>query len=467
MLFNFIQPSVSRYFQQVNPILEAALRAVDPSSCTRRFLENDNGILRIKEHEYALDAYEHVYLIGTGKAVLPMALAAHDCLKDRITAGFLIGKHPDRQILEQLPKHICFRTGSHPIPSQQTIDSTRELVEFTQMLTRNDLVVCLISGGGSALMSLPYEPITLDEMQETTRQLLRSGAAINEVNTIRKHLDQVKGGGLARLIAPAQSITLVLSDVIGDALDAIASGPTVADDSTFQLAWDIVNKFGLATSLPESVSKHLKEGLAGRALETVKSGDDCLSSSATAIVGSLRMAAEAAQEQAQKMGFHTGILTTCLQGEAREKGAELANILKDIVIGDHPLKKPACLLAGGETTVTVHGDGKGGRNQELALSAARVLDGLKNCLFISLATDGEDGPTDAAGAAVHGETIQKGIQMGMDAGDYLKRNDAYHFLQRSDNLIFSGPTGTNVNDLILMFAFDSQQQLMDQQFPLE
>ena len=449
------------YARLVNPILSAALCAVDPYECVYRNIALLNGDqFTISGKLYSLDEYDHIYLIGTGKAVQPMAGAVMDKLSSRISGGILIGKHDDAAFSMNMPQEISFTLGSHPVPSLSSIQSTIQLTAFLRKVTRKDLVICLISGGGSALMTLPYDPLTLEDVQATTKTLLFSGATINEVNVVRKHLDQVKGGGLARMAAPATLITLVLSDVIGDDLDAIASGPTVADHSTYGDAMDIIKKYKLEKSLPQMVIEHLHKGVKGLVPETVKEQDACLAKTCTAIVGSLAQAAEAAQRKASEDGFQTRILTASLKGEAREVGKQLGMQLRQMAAVHLPSSRPMCLIAGGETTVTIKGSGKGGRNQELALSAAREIQGVGNCLFVSLATDGEDGPTDAAGGAVDGSTIQKGNHAGMDAGEFLDRNDAYRYLDAADALIRTGPTGTNVNDLMLMFVFTSR---VDQQ----
>ncbi len=444
----------SPYWQIVDPILQSALQSVDPYQCTLRNVTVEGDRLKIGGAFFHLSKIGKIYLVGAGKAVVPMTRAVLQQLGDRVYAGLLIGKHEDAQFKQKWAPKIDYLLGSHPVLSALSLESTRRLVKFLKKTTEKDLVICLISGGGSALMSLPYDPISLEDMEETTRQLLFSGANINEVNTIRKHIDRIKGGGLARLAAPAALTTLVLSDVIGDALDAIASGPTVADPSTFQDAWQIINRYYLEGKLPSSVVDRIQKGEKGEIEETVKPGESCLEKTTTTIIGSLEIATQVASRKAQECGFQTVLLDTALKGEAHEKGRELAEFIRKKAEEQKSSDKPVCFITGGETTVTVRGSGLGGRNQETALSAAMRLDGLKNCLFISLATDGEDGPTDAAGAAVDGSTLQKGKQAGMDAVDFLKCNDAYHYLEKTDSLIKTGPTGTNVNDLVLMFLFN-------------
>ncbi len=436
--------------KQINLIIDKALLAVDPLICTKNMLELQGEELEVQNTTVNLQDFDNIHLIGVGKAVLPMASAVKEILKDRIGSGFLIAKHKHAEIQEKLGSAIGVSLGSHPIPSPQSLDSTRGLVNYVKKVGVKDLVISLISGGGSALMTLPFEGITITDIQDVNRELLFSGASINEMNAVRKHLDLVKGGGLTRMVYPARMITLVLSDVIGDALDVIASGPTVADPTTYTDALDVIERYILKDKLPEHIIAHLKLGKKGEVPETVKECEACLGNTSTFIIGSLSIAAEAALTQAEECGYSGKILTTTLEGEAREVGRDLAGKLKEMV---ETGAKSACLIAGGETTVTIRGEGKGGRNQELALSAALILQGVKDCLFISLATDGEDGPTDAAGAFVDGNTIARGEELGLDARDFLVRNDAYSYLEKTGSLIKIGPTGTNVNDLVLMFIF--------------
>ncbi|MDK2981845.1 MAG: glycerate 2-kinase [Chloroflexota bacterium] len=456
MARSFVNPAICPQFEHVNDILEAALEAVDPYTCTRRSIQMQNNRLKIGVEDYDLADIEHIHMLGTGKAVLPMALAVTDVLEERISGGVIIGKHADEQLMAKLPPEITVTFGDHPVPSEKSMHSAQMMADYCQNFGEKDLVICLISGGGSALMTLPVAGVNLGDMQAVTRQLLLCGATINEVNAVRKHLDRIKGGGLARLAWPAKLATLVLSDVIGDALDTIASGPTVADASTYQDVLDIVRKYKLESSLPKSVLAHFKAGMTGLeeiAPETVKSGDKYLLNAHIKIIGSLKMAIDAARERAIQAGFNVKELSSEVTGEAREIGKEYAQALKQLAKGESVMKKPAVLIAGGETTVTVQGDGKGGRNQECALSAAIALQGCPDCLFVSLATDGEDGPTDAAGGAVSGATISAGLALGLDAQEHLARNDAYAYLEQVNSLIHIGPTGTNVNDLIFSFAF--------------
>ncbi len=439
--------------KNINKILMSALESVDPNECVKRFLKINDSSLIIKDQEVNLQKVKRIYLIGVGKAVLPMASAVSDVMGDLISEGALIAKHTDSSVQSKLNRQIKVLIGSHPIPSENSVKSTGEMLEMLKKTTPDDLVIGLISGGGSALMTYPVEEIGLASLQKITSLLLKCGATIEEMNTIRKHLDLVKGGGLLKYIYPAKSIHLILSDVLGDPLSMIASGPTSADPTTYQNCLDIIHKFKIFDQVDEKVLEYLQKGSEGSFEETLKEGNTKLKDHSNFIVGSLSIAAEAARAQAEALGFETRILTTSLRGEARIVGSELARQLVELVKTNPSREKPLCLIAGGETTVTVTGNGKGGRNQELALAAAQVLQGVNNCAFITFATDGEDGPTDAAGGLVTGKTIQSGLDLGLNSQNYLNENNAYEYLEKTRALIRTGPTGTNVNDLVLMFAF--------------
>jgi hydroxypyruvate reductase len=320
-------------------------------------------------------------------------------------------------------------------------------------LTPADLVIALLSGGGSALLENPAAGLTLADLQRTTDLLLRSGAAIGEVNAVRKHLSAVKGGGLARRAAPARLVALVLSDVVGSPLDVIASGPTVPDLTTFRDASTVIERYDLWSALPERVVARLQAGLAGAVPETPKPDDPVFSRVQTAVVGSNAHAARAAAARATEMGFHVQVLSTYVEGEAREVGRVLAALAREIDASGQPLPRPACLVLGGETTVTVRGEGRGGRNQEVALGCAPGVAGLADVLVLSAATDGGDGPTDAAGAWVDGTTALRARALGLDVDAFLARNDSYAFFAALGDLLIIGPTLTNVNDLMFVYAF--------------
>ncbi len=419
----------------------------------RRHLIREKDLLSIQNHVLNLKQFHAVYLIGVGKAVLPMASNVSGIIGDLIAEGELIAKHDDPEIHSQLKDNIKLHIGAHPIPSEKSIDATRQLLEMLKKTTQEDLVIGLISGGGSALMTHPVKDVGLAGLQGTTASLLKCGATIEEMNTIRKHLDSVKGGGLLKHIQPAKSIHLILSDVLGDPLSMIASGPTCSDPTTFSDCLEIIKKYRIEDHLDKDVLTYLENGASGLHEETLKDENPLLADHKNYIIGSLSIAADAAYRQAIKVGFKARILTTTLRGEAREVGAKLASQLAELVQKKKKSDKPICLIAGGETTVTVKGNGKGGRNQELALSAAQEIVGLQDCAFVSFATDGEDGPTDAAGGFVTGDTIRIARNMNLESQDFLDNNNAYEFLKRTGSLIYTGPTGTNVNDLVLMFAF--------------
>jgi hydroxypyruvate reductase len=426
----------------------AALAAVDPAEAVYKFMARVGDRLLIDRQTYALPDFDHIYLAGAGKAAIPMAEAVGEVLRDHLKSGVIITKyhHIDRLLPAQLRVH----EAGHPVPDEQAVAATRDLAALLDQVTPRDLVFCAISGGGSALMTLPAAGITLADLQTTTQLLLRGGATIQQINAIRKHLDTIKGGGLARLAHGAPIVSLVLSDVIGDDLSVIASGPTVPDPSTFADAWRAVEQFDLVDQLPAAVRARLERGRSGEIPDTPKPGDPLFDRVQTVIIGSNAQAAQAAEQAARQLNFNPLLLSTQIQGEAREVAQVAAAIAKEIALYNRPAPKPACLILGGETTVTVKGRGLGGRNQELALAAAIALEGLPHVLIAALGTDGTDGPTDAAGAIATGETVGRAQAIGLDAQTHLANNDAYHFFQALGDLISTGPTGTNVNDLLFV-----------------
>ncbi len=437
---------------QVGRILSAALLAADPRQAVRRAVRLNEMELMVAGQQINLGRFRRIRLVGAGKAAQAMAQGALDVFGERIADGVLIAKHL-QEGGQPLPKNIRVLQGGHPVPSQASVSATSALVDLLLSSGEDDLILCLISGGGSALMTLPVEGTDLEELQSLTRLLLACGADIGEMNTLRKHLDRVKGGGLARLAAPARLVTLILSDVIGSPLDVIASGPTVADSTTYSQALSILQKYQLDRQTPPGILSILKRGVEGKLPETIKPGDPLLTGVINQVVSSNPQAAQAGLDQARQEGFHPLLLTTFLQGEASQAGIVLASLLRQIEATGEPLPRPACLVVGGETTVTLRGQGLGGRNQELSLGAVVLLDGLPEVALVSLGTDGEDGPTDAAGALVTGETLQRAHAQGLDPQVYLQNNDAYHFFEALGDLVRTGPTGTNVNDLAFLFAF--------------
>ncbi|MCS6844046.1 MAG: DUF4147 domain-containing protein [Caldilineales bacterium] len=441
-------------------ILQAALAAVEPAAAVRRAMARSDRRLLVGEVAYDLAAYRRVLLVAFGKAALPMAQAAAEVLGDHLTAGLALTRRghaaADPAAQWSLPPTVAVLEGGHPVPDEGGVAAARRIADLAAGAGPDDLVVCLISGGGSALLTLPADGLTLADLQATTQTLLRSGAPIQDLNAVRKHLEQLKGGQLARLAAPATVVSLVLSDVVGNPLDVIASGPTVPDPTTWADAWTVVERYGLQDALPAAVVRRLQAGLAGALPDTPKAGDLAFQRCRTLIVADNAAAAEAACRTAQRQGMNAAVLSTFVEGEAREVARVAVALGREVAARGRPLAPPACLVLGGETTVTVRGHGRGGRNQELALAAAMGLAAIPEgdrLVVASLATDGSDGPTDAAGALVDGTTLSRGRALGLDAAAHLAANNAYPFLAAVGDLLVTGPTQTNVNDLIAVCVF--------------
>jgi glycerate 2-kinase len=462
--FDIHQPNLNKFLThslkakpwglQVARILNASISAVNPYSAVLEQLEKLERSTKNIFGRESFGDFDRIKLIGTGKAGLPMAEAAQSFFDGKLTTGIVIVKDGYTNKAE-LPSGIRIFEASHPLPDQRGVKATHEIIDLIQDSHPNDLVICLISGGGSALMISPVPEVSLDEMQQLTDLLLASGATINEINTLRKHLDQVKGGQLARLASPAKVLCLILSDVVGDPLDVIASGPTVPDPTTFQDSLDILDLYGINERIPATIRTHLEQGQQGKIPETPKSGANFFSNVSNIIVGSNLTATEAAISQAKIEGFNALTLTNYLQGEASQAGIFLASILNQMALKNQPLHRPACVVFGGETTVTIKGNGMGGRNQELALGSVTGLAGLNEVAMVTLATDGGDGPSDAAGAVVTGDTMRRARDLGLNPKYFLDNNDAYHFFTPLNDLIKIGPTKTNVNDLTFLFTFST------------
>ena len=432
-------------------IRDASLQAVDPGKAVRRFLRVEKGRLCVEQESWPLKQANRVLLIGAGKAALPMVEDASDILGPSLTAGIVVTKY-GHSAGYTLPPVIQVIEAGHPVPDAAGQRGASAIERLLAGTTEQDLVLVLVSGGASALLPLPVPGVSLSDLQATTELLLRSGATIGELNTVRKHLSRLKGGQLARLAAPAPVVVLILSDVVGDPLDVIASGPTVPDPTTYAEAWDVVRRYRLETALPGSVSRRLRDGVAGQLPETPKPGDPLFAGVHNCIIGSNRLAALAAVAEARRCGYRALLLTTFVEGEAREAARVAAALARSARVHGDPLSPPACLVWGGETTVTVRGQGKGGRNQELALAAALALEGVPDVLLMALATDGTDGPTDAAGAIVDGGTAARARALGLDPLAALANNDAYPLLDAVGALLRTGPTGTNVNDLLVILV---------------
>jgi glycerate 2-kinase len=434
--------------QTLESIFMAGLKAVDPEAAIRRHVRLTEDILQVGEQEYPLAAFERIIVTGFGKGTAPMAKALEDILGDRLTEGWITVKYGHGLPL----KKVLVMEAGHPIPDQAGLQAARFILDRLKECTEKDLVLCAFSGGGSALSPAPRPPLELGEKQETTQLLLDCGATIFEINAMRKHLSLCKGGQLARIAFPATLVSLFLSDVVGDPLDVIASGPTVPDPSTFSDCIRIVERHGLVEKLPSAALKLLQDGVNGLIADTPKEGDAVFKRGRNLVVGSNRAALLAGGRKAESLGYNTLILSSFVQGEAREIAGVFAAIGKEIAASGHPIPQPACILAGGETTVTIQGEGKGGRNQELALAAAMAMDGRPQMALLSAGTDGSDGPTDAAGAFVDGNTCRDAHCKGIDPEKYLMENDAYHFFNQLGDLFITGPTRTNVMDVICLLV---------------
>jgi hydroxypyruvate reductase len=433
-------------------VLDAALAAVEPGRAVRSAVRVEAGVLRAGKARYRLRDLRRVLIVGCGKASAPMAAAVESLLDDQGPAveGVVAVRHGHHAPT----RHVRIAEAGHPIPDEASIEAATAVANLVSSADAHDLVICLVSGGGSAVLTLPEAGITLADLQRFTELLLRSGATINEFNTLRKHLDRLKGGGLAQLALPAHVLTLALSDVVGNPLDAIGSGPTVSDPTTWQDASDVLDRYGLWDTLPSSIVARIRAGLRGALDDTPGPGAAVFEHTDAVIVGSGLVACEAAAAEARRLGLEALVLSTYVEGEAREVARVLGGILREVDASGHPLPRPCCVVAGGETTVTVRGNGRGGRNQELVLAAAWPLADLPDVLLLSVGTDGSDGPTDAAGAWVDGSTLARARELGLDPTRALTENDAYPLLDAVGGLVRTGPTNTNVNDLMLLFAFE-------------
>lgn len=429
-------------------IFNAALAAVDPYNAVCNAAKVEENRLCVADIACDLAAFSRILVIGAGKATARMALAIETVLAGRIEAGLVIVKQGHTvplKVIEQVE-------ASHPVPDAAGLEGARRILGMAQAADEKTLVVCLLSGGASALLVSPVNGLTLQDKQQVTGLLLNAGASIGELNAVRKHLSAIKGGRLAQAVYPARMVTMILSDVIGDRLDVIASGPTAPDVTSFDDAWRVIKKYGLEEKIPLRAKDYLQRGLASLEPETVKAGDPCLDKGDNIIVGSIRLALDAAAEKSRQLGYDTEIITAELQGEARDAARLMAQTARDR-LADLQADGRLCLLFGGETTVTVKGQGKGGRNQELALAFAMEIAGLDGVSMLSAGTDGGDGPTDAAGAMVDGSTTAHARRLGIEPATYLDSNDSYNFFHRFDassgksSHFITGPTGTNVMDI--------------------
>ena len=440
--------SVERLRQDAHTLFQAGLAAVDPMEAIKRHVSLEGSLLQVGDRQYDLDGFDRVFVVGAGKAGASMSKAIEELLPGRINTGIVVVKHD-----HLLPtRTIELVEAGHPLPDEDGTVGARRITELVRTATGEDLVICLLSGGGSALLPAPVPGITLAQKQEITELLLASGATINQINTIRKHISTIKGGQLARSVSPATLITLILSDVIGDPLDVIASGPTVPDSDSFGDCWHILDTFGLKEKIAEPILSRFRRGMKGRLPETPKPGDPAFEKTQNLVIASNALALQAAAKKARQLQYNTMVLSTFIEGETREVAKVHAAILKEILKSGSPLPRPACVLSGGETTVTIQGDGLGGRNQEFVLAAAMEIAGMDNVVCFSAGTDGTDGPTDAAGAIADGATVSRARALSLDPQRALRNNDSYHFFDPLGDLLRTGPTNTNVMDLRILLA---------------
>lgn len=428
-------------------LLVQGLAAVDARTAVGRVISRNGEELIVGRRRYDLRCYERVVVVGAGKATAPMARVVEQRLGRRLQGGYVVVKHG-----HAVPtRRIVVAEAGHPVPDRSGQRAAARLCAMAAELGRHDLLIVLLSGGASSLLPAPAEGITLADKQRTTQELLRCGASIREINTVRKHLSRIKGGRLAEL-TKATVVTLILSDVLGDDLSAIASGPTVPDPTTYQDAVAILKRYRIWQAVPRRVRQHLDRGCQGLRSETPKPGSSLFRRVRQYIVGNNAAAVTAVTRAAREAGLRTLVHTPALTGEAREEGKRFGALARDIVREGKPLQRPCCMVAGGETTVTVTGRGTGGRAQEFATAAALEIAGLAKVWVVAIGTDGTDGPTDAAGAVVDGTTVARAQRLSVDLKGALKRHNTYPALKRLNQLVLTGPTGTNVNDLYLLLV---------------
>jgi hydroxypyruvate reductase len=438
-----VSRSADQLRQDARAIFAAAVSAADARNAIMTTIACAGDVLTAAGQRYSLADYRDLYIAGAGKAAARMAQAVEELLGDRIRGGTVVVKYG---YTVPTAKATVMEAG-HPIPDSAGIDATQSIIALLDKARRDDLIIFLLSGGASALLVCPAEGVSLFDKQRTTDLLLRAGATIQEINTVRKHISAVKGGRLAAIASPASMLALIISDVIGDSIEVVASGPTAPDTSTFADALRVLERYHVGDQVPSVISDLLEAGARGEIAETPRPGDPVFVHVRNMVVGSNRSALEAASRKASELGYHAAVLSRSIAGEARQAAAFHTAVAKEIFDFDQPLAKPACLISGGETTVVVQGDGLGGRNQEFALSAAIEIDGLAGIVVLSGGTDGTDGPTEAAGGLVDGTTVRRGYEQGLDARSHLGANDSYHFLKATHDLLITGPTFTNVMDV--------------------
>ncbi|KXA91508.1 hypothetical protein AKJ57_01055 [candidate division MSBL1 archaeon SCGC-AAA259A05] len=426
-------------------VIEYALESIEPSRGIEKNVGIEDGMLKLFSEEFELDEVENLYVLGAGKASYNMARAIEEILSDKIAEGIVITKYGYR---ETELKNIRVVEAGHPVPDDSGQEAANEILRIAEDAGERDLVINLISGGGSALLCAPVEPVSLDEMQKATDLLVASGATINEINAVRKHVSRIKGGRLARSIQPATCVSLIVSDVVGNPLDVIASGPTVPDTTTFEDAYRVLENYSLLEEVPGAVLDYVNDGRDGKVMESVEEDEFADMKVHNLVISSNDKATEAVAEKAEELDLEPLILSRMIEGESKEAGIVFAGIVKDVVRTGTPLDPPAMLISGGETTVSLgEKEGEGGPNQEFALGAATKISGLDGIVVAAVDTDGTDGPTEAAGGIVDGKTAEKFSQENMNLSEVLKSHDSKPALEKLNDLIVTGPTGTNVNDL--------------------
>ena len=432
--------------QQLKTILDAALAAVAPDRAVRNALRLDGSLLHCDDTTYDLDDFKRIIILGAGKGAAPMAGELESLLGDRITDGLICVKYGHALPLTKV------RTveAAHPVPDAAGEKAAHALLDMASKATADDLILCVITGGTSALTPAPADGISLEDVQQTTRLLMNTKTSIHEMNTVRKHLSLFSGGQFACAAQPATMLTLIVSDVVGDDLGSIASGPTSPDQTTFAEAHAVIERTGLLHFIPEEVRQRLESGMAGDITETPKPGDDAFAHVQNVIVASNHMALDAAMRKAEEMGYDARIISEEIVGEARVEATSLATLAGTVANAPH--NKHVCLITGGETVVKVLGEGEGGRNQEMALAFAMAARGDKRIHALFAGTDGTDGPTDAAGGYALPGTLARAKKAGLDPQAYLDNNDAYRFLRGTGDLLITGPTRTNVMDISIILV---------------
>lgn len=425
-------------------IFLAGVESVKPDNLISRYVSLNGNALRIENIRFDLSIVKNIYVVGAGKASAAMSRAIESILGHRISDGHIVTKYDHAVSLE----FIGITEAGHPVPDENGINGTAQILSIVKKAEKDDLVICLISGGGSALLADVPEGCTLQDLKTLSSVLLSIGANINEMNCIRKHLSKVKGGQLAKAASPARVVSLILSDVIGDPLDVIASGPTAPDPTTFADAISIIRNYHIESDIPEQILKVLQDGVDKKLPETLKDSDPILQQTSNLIIGTNLLALQTAKEKAELLGYESQIITSTLDGDV----GDVAKYVNDIARGFNVKKfnKKICLLFAGEPTVKIQGTGLGGRNQHLALLVAKLLADLPNITFLSGGTDGSDGPTDAAGAVVDSYTSGNASSLSLNMDQYINNCDSYHFFRQEGGLIITGPTQTNVMDLMVL-----------------